>query len=249
MARRSGALPIPRKEKKAQKKAAEASRKTPEEKTKPKAAGGTPPAEAQRFPELRELAGTALGALKRTLRRTCRRTRIDPLEVGVIFAGDDPADTAQTYGYANAALWTLMPKLEELFYIPKPSVYLGNGLSPKAETSAEGTVGVSLRVCDLFAILLYVGGAGGKNGSCVGAGRTGRGKSGAAGGARLRRKRTNRKNGLHRKEDQDGEQGKKFGERADGDYGDEDPRNGGFNSVIGEPITTPDGVTLIPCPQ
>ena len=58
-----------------------------------------------------------LGALKRTLRRTCRRTRIDPLEVGVIFAGDDPADTAQTYGYANAALWTLMPKLEELFYI------------------------------------------------------------------------------------------------------------------------------------
>ena len=56
-----------------------------------------------------------LGALKRTLRRTCRRTRIDPLEVGVIFAGDDPADTAQTYGYANAALWTLMPKLEELF--------------------------------------------------------------------------------------------------------------------------------------
>ena len=93
-----------------------------------------------------------LGALKRTLRRTCRRTRIDPLEVGVIFAGDNPADTAQTYGYANAALWTLMPKLEELFYIPKPSVYLGMDFT-KAETSAEGTVGVSLRVCDLFAIL------------------------------------------------------------------------------------------------
>ena len=99
-----------------------------------------------------ELAGTVLGALMRTLRRTCRRTRIDPLEVGVIFAGDDPADTAQTYGYANAALWTLMPKLEELFYIPKPSVYLGMDFT-KAATSAEGTVGVSLRVCDLFAIL------------------------------------------------------------------------------------------------
>ena len=70
----------------------------------------------------------------------------------MIFAGDDPADTAQTYGYANAALWTLMPKLEELFYIPKPSVYLGMDFT-KAETSAEGTVGVSLRVCDLFAIL------------------------------------------------------------------------------------------------
>ena len=42
--------------------------------------------------------------------------------------------------------------LEELFYIPKPSVYLGMDFT-KAETSAEGTVGVSLRVCDLFAIL------------------------------------------------------------------------------------------------
>ena len=131
---------LPRKEKKAQ-----------EEKTKPKAARGNRLPKLS-FPELRELAGTVLGALKRTLRRTCRRTRIDPLEVGVIFAGDDPADTAQTYGYANAALWTLMPKLEELFYIPKPSVYLGMDFT-KAETSAEGTVGVSLRVCDLFAIL------------------------------------------------------------------------------------------------
>ena len=92
---------LPRKEKKAQKKAAEAAGETPEEKTKPKAAGGHRLPKLS-FPELRELAGTVLGALKRTLRRTCRRTRIDPLEVGVIFAGDDPADTAQTYGYANA---------------------------------------------------------------------------------------------------------------------------------------------------
>ena len=141
---------LPKKEKKA-KKAEETSEKAPEEKKKPKAAGGHRLPKLS-FSELRELVGTALGALKRTLRRTCRRTRIDPLEVGVIFAGDDPADTAQTYGYANAALWTLMPKLEELFYIPKPSVYLGMDFA-KAETSTEGTVGVSLRVCDLFAIL------------------------------------------------------------------------------------------------
>ena len=117
---------LPKKKKKAR-KAAEAAGKTPEEKTKPKAAGGHRLPKLS-FPELRELAGTVLGALKRTLRRTCRRTRIDPLEVGVIFAGDDPADTAQTYGY------------------------LGMDFT-KAETLAEGTVGVSLRVCDLFAIL------------------------------------------------------------------------------------------------
>ena len=52
---------LPRKEKKAQKKAAEAAGKTPEEKTKPKAAGGHRLPKLS-FPELRELAGTVLGA-------------------------------------------------------------------------------------------------------------------------------------------------------------------------------------------
>lgn len=173
---------LPRKEKKAQKKAAEAAGKTPEEKTKPKAAGGHRLPKLS-FPELRELAGTVLGALKRTLRRTCRRTRIDPLEVGVIFAGDDPADTAQTYGYANAALWTLMLRLEELFYIPKPSVYLGMDFT-KAETSAEGDGRrIAARVRPLCHSL-YVGGAGGKMVPALAQGARGRGKSGAAGRAR-----------------------------------------------------------------
>ena len=212
---------LPRKEKKAQKRAAEAAGKTPEEKTKPKAAGGHRLPKLS-FPELRELAGTVLGALKRTLRRTCRRTRIDPLEVGVIFAGDNPADTAQTYGYANAALWTLMPKLEELFYIPKPSVYLGMDFT-KAETSAEGTVGVSLRVCDLFAILFTLAVPVGK--------------------WFLRWRRAH---GGEAKAEPPAERAAapetelmettmtKIREMVDS------------NSVIGEPITTPDGVTLIP---
>ena len=103
--------------------------------------------------ELRDLAETALGALRSTLHRTCRRTRIDPLEVSVVVAGEDPADTAQTYGYANAVLWTVMPGLEELFHIPKPSICLSMDFD-RAETRAEGTVGVSLRVCDLIAIAL-----------------------------------------------------------------------------------------------
>lgn len=102
--------------------------------------------------EWKELTKIVLGTLGRTLRSTCRRTRIDPLEVGVILAGDDPADTAQAYGRANAALWTVMPKLEELFCIPKPSIYLGLDFE-KRETTAQGSVGVSLRVWDLLAIL------------------------------------------------------------------------------------------------
>lgn len=104
------------------------------------------------FDEWKELADVVLGTLGRTLRCTCRRTRIDPLEISVILAGDDPADTAQAYGHANAVLWTLMPRLEELFCTPKPSIYLGLDFEKK-EPSAEGTIGISLRVWDLLAIL------------------------------------------------------------------------------------------------
>lgn len=105
--------------------------------------------------ELRALVETALGALGRTLRRTCKRTRIDPLELCVRFAGSDPADVAQTYGYACAALWTFMPRLEELFYIPRPSILLDMDFQAE-KTTVEGTVGVTLRVCDLFAILFTI---------------------------------------------------------------------------------------------
>ena len=141
---------LPKKEKKA-KRPEEASKKTPEEKKKPKAAGGHRLPKLS-FSELRELAGTVLGALKRTLRRTCRRTRIDPLEVGVIFAGDDPADTAQTYGYASAAMWALMPRAEELFCIPNPSLHLRMDYGAD-KTRVEGTLGLSFRVGDLFAVV------------------------------------------------------------------------------------------------
>lgn len=100
--------------------------------------------------ELRDLAGVVLDALGRTLRHACRRTRIDPLEICVRFAGD-PADVAQAYGYANAVLWSVMPRLEELFYIPAPSITLRMDMEAE-KTRVEGTVGVTLRVCDLLTI-------------------------------------------------------------------------------------------------
>lgn len=103
--------------------------------------------------ELCELIQAIFATLGKTLRRTCKRTRVDPLELCVRFAGDDPADVAQTYGYACAVLWSVMPRLEELFYIPRPSIHLDMDFQAE-RTSVEGTVGMSLRVCDLFAILL-----------------------------------------------------------------------------------------------
>ena len=97
--------------------------------------------------ELRDLITTALSALKETAKRTCKRLRIDPLEILIVFGGTDPADIAQTYGYASAAMWGVMPHLEDLFHIPDPSLHLRMDYSSE-KTHAEGAVGLSLRIRD-----------------------------------------------------------------------------------------------------
>ncbi len=102
--------------------------------------------------ELFDLLRTALSALGATARRACRRVRIDPLELTVVFGGEDPAVSAVAYGTASAAMFRYMPKMEETFYIPDPSLHLRTDFSAES-TSAQGTVGLSLRVCDLFAIV------------------------------------------------------------------------------------------------
>lgn len=101
--------------------------------------------------EWRDLITTALSALKETARRTCRHLRIDPLEILIVFGGEDPADIAQSYGYASAAMWSVMPQLEDLFHIPNPLLHLRMDYSAK-ETRAEGSVGLSLRVWDMLII-------------------------------------------------------------------------------------------------
>ena len=86
-------------------------------------------------------------------RRACKRLRIDPLEILVVFGGTDPADIAQTYGYASAAMWGVMPHLEDLFHIPDPSLHLRMDYSSE-KTHAEGAVGLSLRIRDGLHIAL-----------------------------------------------------------------------------------------------
>ena len=110
--------------------------------------------------EKKELIRVAFAALRETARRACKRLCIDPFEILVVFGGEDPADIAQHYGYANALMWGVMPQLEGLFRIPDPSLHLRMDYSAK-ETRAEGTVGLSMRVwdgifiaCALFAPLL-----------------------------------------------------------------------------------------------
>lgn len=132
------------------KKQTKAEKVKPEDEAKKKAKPALP---KPTLDEGLDFLQTALAALRKTLRRTCRRLRIDPLRVRVVFAGDDPADVAQTYGYANAVLWTVMPRLEDTFSIPSPSVFLDMDFDAE-HTTAEGSIGFSLRVGDLLIIAL-----------------------------------------------------------------------------------------------
>lgn len=144
---------IPKKEKEKKSKPEEA-QEEPKKTTKKKGhIGKKRSLPKPNFDELLDLTGTALSALGATARRACRRVRIDPLDVTVVFAGrDDPAGAAISYGAASAAMFTVMPRLEERFYISDPSLHLRIDFAAD-EMAVEGQAGVSLRVCDLFAIL------------------------------------------------------------------------------------------------
>ena len=107
------------------------------------------------FDEAIDLFKTALTAIKRALKHLKRSVRIDPLSLSVTIADSDPAKTTKTYGYANAAVWTLMPLAEEAFDIPKPSIHLEMDFESE-RIRAEGELGLSLRVIDILAIVFVL---------------------------------------------------------------------------------------------
>ena len=101
--------------------------------------------------DIRSALPALWASLKRGLRKTRKRLRIDPMRLSVCFGGDDPAQTAETYGWANAVMWTVMPELEKLSNMPDPRVHLETDFTA-AETRISGEVGLSFRIGDLLAI-------------------------------------------------------------------------------------------------
>ena len=99
-----------------------------------------------------DLIQTSLSALGAMARRTCRRIRIDPLAITVVFGGCDPAEIAMVYGAASSLMFATMPRAEERFDIPDPSIHLRMDYGSQS-TTVDGSLGLSVRVCDLFAIL------------------------------------------------------------------------------------------------
>ena len=140
-------LPQQEKKKKPQKEKPQKEKKTEKKPAEKKAKKKSP----FTFSDIRSAVPVLFEALKKALGKIRRRMRIDPLDVCVIFAGDDPAKVAETYGWANSAMWTMMPQLERLLQIPDPHIHLGVDYE-RYDLHAEGRVGVTFRVGDLIVI-------------------------------------------------------------------------------------------------
>ena len=105
------------------------------------------------FEDIRSALPVVFEALKKALRKIQRRMRVDPLEASIVFGHSDPVKVAQMYGWANTAVWSMMPQLEELIHIPHPHIHLGVDYDA-VSTKAEGRVGIKLRVGAVVVIAL-----------------------------------------------------------------------------------------------
>ena len=99
--------------------------------------------------EIYDLVTAVISGLKAMAHRAGKHLRVDPLELSAVIGGSDPAEIAQRFGAANAAVWSLMPQAEEILHIPDPAIHLDMDYNaPK--TAVSGTVGLSFRVGNLI---------------------------------------------------------------------------------------------------
>ncbi len=103
------------------------------------------------FQDVRSGIPTLFESLKRGLRRTRRSLVIDTMELSIVFGGNDPAKIAQMYGWAETAVWTMMPQLERLVRIKDPYIHLDVDYNAPA-TKAEGKISVGLRIGHILTI-------------------------------------------------------------------------------------------------
>lgn len=90
--------------------------------------------------------------LCRALERTRRGLTIRPMRLSAVLPGrDDPASAAENYGKLNAAVWAVMPRLEQWVDIPEPSIHVGLDFDADKPVF-RGKLGVSMRLGTLLAI-------------------------------------------------------------------------------------------------
>ena len=109
------------------------------------------------FSDIKDAVRTLWPPLKRALDRTRRGIRIAPLDLSVTVGGrEDPATAAERYGDLYAAVWTVMPALEQVLDIREPHIHVGIDFDAP-ETEIAGEAGVSIRVGTLLGVALSIG--------------------------------------------------------------------------------------------
>ena len=96
--------------------------------------------------------------LGRALRRVGQRIRIEPLQMHLLVAGADPADTAVLYGKLEAALYAGLPALERLVKIRERDVRLFLDFQQE-QMDCIADVGVRIRPWDVLVIAVCAGGS------------------------------------------------------------------------------------------
>ena len=104
-------------------------------------------------PEIYDLVTAIFSGLKAMVHRAGKHLRVDPLELSAVIGGSDPAEVAQRFGAANAAVWSLMPQAEEIIHIPDPVIHLDMDYNAP-QTVVSGTVGLSFRVGNMVEFIL-----------------------------------------------------------------------------------------------
>ena len=114
------------------------------------------PGEKKPFPQPnREQLAYSLRVLpplvKRALGRTRRRILIAPLRVLAVFGGEDPADAAELYGKAQAAVSAVYPALKRLVRIRDDAVNLYTDYDSET-IFFRGEIGIRIRLGDVALI-------------------------------------------------------------------------------------------------
>ena len=107
--------------------------------------------------DIKDAVKTLWPPLRRALNRTRRGLRIAPLDLSLTLGGlEDPAKTAELYGWLHTGMWSAMPALEELIDIPDPHLHIGVNFNAE-QTALEGEIGITARIGTLLAAGLGIG--------------------------------------------------------------------------------------------
>ena len=108
------------------------------------------------FSDVKEALSVLWSPLKKDLERTRKGIRIHPFAISAtIGAANDPASGAELYGWLHAGVWTVMPQVERILVIPKPSIHIGIDFDA-AKTKLEGKIGLSARIGTLLRVGLTI---------------------------------------------------------------------------------------------